>query len=44
MLGQILRAKGDIAGSKRAFADAARIKSKKEADQAEMLQGKANAR
>jgi hypothetical protein len=39
-IGQILRAKGDLEGSKKAFAEGARIKSRKEAEQAKMLRSK----
>ena len=37
MIGQILRTRGDLEGSKQAFAEAAAIKKKKEAEQAETL-------
>ena len=37
MAGQILRARGDVAGSRAAFAEAARLKSKKEAEQKTMF-------
>jgi cytochrome c-type biogenesis protein CcmH/NrfG len=42
-VGQILRAQGDVEGSKKAFAEGARIKSKKEAEQAEMLRSRTGA-
>lgn len=40
MIGQILRIQGDLEGSKQAFAEGARIKQKKEAEQAESLRHK----
>jgi hypothetical protein len=40
MIGQILRVQGDLEGSKQAFAEGARIKLKKEAEQAETLRHK----
>jgi Flp pilus assembly protein TadD len=40
MIGQILRIQGDLEGSKQAFAAGARIKQKKEAEQAETLRQK----
>jgi hypothetical protein len=40
MIGQILRMQGDIDGSKLAFAEGARIKKKKEAEQINRLREK----
>ena len=40
MIGQILRMQGDLEGSKQAFAEGARIKQKKEAEQSERLRQK----
>jgi Flp pilus assembly protein TadD len=40
MIGQILRVQGDLEGSKQAFAEAARIKLKKETEQADTLRNK----
>jgi hypothetical protein len=40
MIGQVLRLQGDPEGSKRAFAEGARIKDKKEAEQAKALRQK----
>jgi hypothetical protein len=40
MIGQILRFQGDLEGSKQAFAEAARIKLKKETEQADTLRNK----
>jgi hypothetical protein len=40
MIGQILRIQGDLEGSKLAFAEGARIKQKKEAEQIETLRHK----
>jgi hypothetical protein len=40
MIGQVLRTKGDLEGSKLAFAEGARIKKKKDAEQSEALQHK----
>ncbi len=39
-LGQLLRITGDAEGSKAAFTEGARVKAKKEAEQAEMLKKK----
>ena len=39
-LAQALRQKGDVAGSQAAFAEGARVKADKVAQQAEMLRGK----
>jgi hypothetical protein len=36
-LGQVLRAKGDLEGSKRAFSEGARLKKNKEAEQSRIL-------
>jgi hypothetical protein len=40
MIGQVLRMRGDLEGSKQAFAEGARIKQKKDAGQAEALRHK----
>jgi hypothetical protein len=40
MIGQVLRMRGDLEGSKQAFAQGARIKQKKDAEQAETLRRK----
>ena len=40
MLGQVLRMQGDLEGSKQAFAEGARLKQKKDAEQAETLRRK----